>query len=215
MRDSFVSGISAGYYYRIAKLVVVGAESGFSVDADDALSGNAGGSTPDLYPMHSIGTWLSTARRPMFTTAGNVPTDGCLTNVSDLRSGKDTVGNRMKPQRLHPEEKLTVRWSRNLRRAIGARTPAPAVAIQSSAGAWASSTTSGPLDAALELKITNDVTREGRRAVPDTSISGRRLVRELTNLIIERGKPSKTVRDSGAIDFRCRATASSQGRPRI
>lgn len=172
-RDSLVSGIFAGYDYTFAQQVVVGANRVLA-SMQMMPSGGAGGSTLDLYPMYPIDTWLSTTRRPMFTTAGNLPTDGCLVDASDLRSGKDTVGNRKKPQRLHPEEKLTVRRSRNRRHALGARTPVRVVAIQSSTGAWASSTTSGPLEAALVLKITNYVTREGRQAVPDTSIPGRR-----------------------------------------
>uniref|UniRef100_UPI0035C6BB47 integrase core domain-containing protein n=1 Tax=Sphingobium yanoikuyae TaxID=13690 RepID=UPI0035C6BB47 len=43
----------------------------------------------------------------------------------------------------------------------------------------------------------DDVTRECLRAVPDTSISGRRVVRELTDLIAERGKPGMIVSDNG------------------
>ena len=39
------------------------------------------------------------------------------------------------------------------------------------------------------LNIVDDVTRECLRAVPDTSISGRRVVREFTELIAERGEP--------------------------
>ena len=41
-----------------------------------------------------------------------------------------------------------------------------------------------------------DVTRECLRAVPDTSISGRRVVRELAELIAERGKPGMIVSDN-------------------
>jgi transposase InsO family protein len=47
------------------------------------------------------------------------------------------------------------------------------------------------------LNIVDDVTRECLRAVPDTSISGRRLVRELADLIAERGKPGMIVSDNG------------------
>jgi hypothetical protein len=47
------------------------------------------------------------------------------------------------------------------------------------------------------LNIVDDVTRECLRAVPDTSISGRRVVRELTDLIAERGKPAMIVSDNG------------------
>jgi transposase InsO family protein len=46
------------------------------------------------------------------------------------------------------------------------------------------------------LNIVDDVTRECLRAVPDTSISGRRVVRELTDLIAERGKPGMIVSDN-------------------
>lgn len=46
------------------------------------------------------------------------------------------------------------------------------------------------------LNIVDDVTRECLRAVPDTSISGRRLVRELADLIAERGKPRMIVSDN-------------------
>jgi transposase InsO family protein len=47
------------------------------------------------------------------------------------------------------------------------------------------------------LNIVDDVTRECLRTVPDISISGRRLVRELTDLIAERGKPGMIVSDNG------------------
>ena len=40
------------------------------------------------------------------------------------------------------------------------------------------------------LNIVDDVTPECLAAVPDTSISGRRVVRELTELIRQRGKPA-------------------------
>ena len=43
------------------------------------------------------------------------------------------------------------------------------------------------------LNIVDDVTRECLAAVPDTSISGRRVVRELTELIRNRGKPGMIV----------------------
>ena len=47
------------------------------------------------------------------------------------------------------------------------------------------------------LNIVDDVTRECLRAVVDTSISGRRVVRELTELIAERGAPKTIVSDNG------------------
>jgi putative transposase len=47
------------------------------------------------------------------------------------------------------------------------------------------------------LNIVDDVTRACLRAVVDTSISGRRVVRELTDLIAERGRPKMIVSDNG------------------
>jgi putative transposase len=47
------------------------------------------------------------------------------------------------------------------------------------------------------LNIVDDVTRECLRAVLDTSISGKRVVRELGDLIAERGAPKMIVSDNG------------------
>ena len=47
------------------------------------------------------------------------------------------------------------------------------------------------------LNVVDDVTRECLAAVPDTSISGQRVVRELTELIAQRGKPGMIVSDNG------------------
>ena len=47
------------------------------------------------------------------------------------------------------------------------------------------------------LNVVDDVTRECLRAVVDTSISGRRVVRELGDLIAERGAPKTIVSDNG------------------
>src|ERR1700728_1415695 len=48
-----------------------------------------------------------------------------------------------------------------------------------------------------DLNIVDDVTRECLAAIPDTSISGRRVARELTALIERRGKPGMIVSDNG------------------
>jgi transposase InsO family protein len=47
------------------------------------------------------------------------------------------------------------------------------------------------------LNIVDDVTRECLAAIPDTSISGKRVARELTVLIGTRGKPRMIVSDNG------------------
>ncbi len=46
------------------------------------------------------------------------------------------------------------------------------------------------------LNIVDDVTRECLAAIPDTSISGRRVARELTDIIARRGKPGLIVSDN-------------------
>src|SRR5471030_1547116 len=53
------------------------------------------------------------------------------------------------------------------------------------------------IDLPLQPAVVNDVTRECLAAIPDTSISGRRVARELTGLIERRGKPGMIVSDNG------------------
>lgn len=47
------------------------------------------------------------------------------------------------------------------------------------------------------LNVVDDVARECLAAIPDTSISGRRVARELSILIEHRGKPGMIVSDNG------------------
>ncbi len=47
------------------------------------------------------------------------------------------------------------------------------------------------------LNVVDDVTRECLAAIPDTSLSGRRVARELSGLIARRGKPEMIVSDNG------------------
>jgi len=108
------------------------------------------------------------------------------------------VINRKKTQRLYSEEKLAVLRRRNRRRAIGARAPAPVVALPHQR--WSLDFVHDQLATGRRFRVLNivdDVTRECLRAVPDMSISGRRVVRELTELIAERGKPGMIVSDKG------------------
>ncbi|UXC90619.1 MULTISPECIES: IS3 family transposase [unclassified Sphingobium] len=108
------------------------------------------------------------------------------------------VINRKKTQRLYSEEKLAVRRRRNRRRAIGARAPAPVLALPNQR--WSLDFVHDQLATGRRFRVLNivdDVTRECLRAVPDTSISGRRVVRELSELIAERGKPGMIVSDNG------------------
>jgi transposase InsO family protein len=108
------------------------------------------------------------------------------------------VINRKKNQRLYCEEKLAVRRRRSRRRAIGARAPAPLLALPNQR--WSLDFVHDQMASGRGFRVLNivdDVTCECLRAVPDTSISGRRVVRELTDLIAERGKSGKIVSDNG------------------
>lgn len=98
--------------------------------------------------------------------------------------------NRKKTQRLYREEGLAVRRRRSRKRAVGARAPAPVLALPNQR--WSLDFVHDQMASGRRFRVLNvvdDVTREYLAAVPDTSISGHRVVRELTQLIAERGKP--------------------------
>jgi putative transposase len=106
--------------------------------------------------------------------------------------------NRKKMQRLYREEGLTVRRRRGRRRAVGARAPAPVLALPNQR--WSFDFVHDQLATGRRFRVLNivdDVTRECLRAVVDTSISGRRVVRELADLVAERGSPKTIVSDNG------------------
>jgi transposase InsO family protein len=100
--------------------------------------------------------------------------------------------------RLYREEGLTVRKRRARRRAVGSRAP---ILVESKPNArWSVDFVHDQLACGRRLRILNivdDVTRECLAAIPDTSISGRRVTRELTALIERRGKPGMIVSDNG------------------
>ncbi len=106
--------------------------------------------------------------------------------------------NRKKTQRLYREEGLTVRRRKGRRRATGSRAPAPVLALPNQR--WSLDFVHDQFVTGRRFRVLNivdDVTRECLRAVVDTSISGRRVVRELTDLIAERGRPKMIVSDNG------------------
>jgi len=108
------------------------------------------------------------------------------------RSGKNRI------YRLYREEGLTVRKRRARRRAVGTRTP---ILIEPRPNArWSLDFVHDQLACGRRFRILNivdDVTRECLAAIPDTSISGKRVARELTTLIRRRGKPGMIVSDHG------------------
>lgn len=108
------------------------------------------------------------------------------------RSGKNRI------YRLYREEGLTVRKRRARRRAVGTRAP---ILVEAKPNArWSLDFVHDQFAHGRRFRILNvvdDVTRECLAAVPDTSISGKRVARELTTLIERRGKPSVIISDHG------------------
>ena len=112
------------------------------------------------------------------------------------REGEASGINRI--YRLYREEGLAVRRRRSRRRAVGTRAP---ILVEARANArWSVDFVHDQLACGRRFRILNvvdDVTRECLAAVPDTSISGKRVARELTVLITRRGKPGMIVSDHG------------------
>jgi transposase InsO family protein len=112
------------------------------------------------------------------------------------QSGEPSGINRI--YRLYREEGLTVRKRRARRRAVGTRAP---ILVAAKANArWSVDFVHDQLACGRRFRILNivdDVTRECLAAIPDTSISGRRVARELTAVIAQRGKPGMIVSDHG------------------
>jgi putative transposase len=112
------------------------------------------------------------------------------------RAGEPSGKNRI--YRLYREEGLAVRKRRSRRRAIGTRVP---ILVEAKANArWSLDFVHDQFAGGRRFRILNvvdDVTRECLTAIPDTSISGRRVVRELSALIARRGRPGMIVSDNG------------------
>lgn len=121
--------------------------------------------------------------------------NGIVTGGCELRREGETSGvNRI--YRLYREEGLTVRKRRARRRAVGTRAP---ILVEARANArWSLDFVHDQCACGRRFRVLNivdDVTRECLAAIPDTSISGRRVARELTDLISRRGKRGMIVSD--------------------
>jgi putative transposase len=106
--------------------------------------------------------------------------------------------NHKKLYRLYREEGLTVRRRRGRKRATGTR--APITLPQGANQRWSLDFVADVLSWGRRfgvLAIVDDFTREALALVVDTSIGGRRLVRELDALIARRGRPAMIVSDNG------------------
>jgi transposase InsO family protein len=106
--------------------------------------------------------------------------------------------NRKKTQRLYCEEGLIVRRRKGRRKAIGVRAPPPVLALPNQR--WSLDFVHDQFANGRRFRVLNivdDVTRECLGAIPDTSISGKRVVRELDAIIAQRGNPKMIVSDNG------------------
>jgi putative transposase len=112
------------------------------------------------------------------------------------REGEPSGINRI--DRLYREEGLIVRKRRARRRAVGTRCP---ILVEAKVNArWSLDFVHDQFALGRRFRVLNvvdDVTRECLTAIPDTSISGRRVARELTAIIQRRGKPALIVSDNG------------------
>ena len=108
------------------------------------------------------------------------------------------AASRNKVYRFYRAEGLAVRKRKGRRRAVGVRAP-PAVAALPNAR-WSLDFVHDQLACGRRFRILNvvdDATRECLLAVADTSISGKRVARELTALVARRGRPRIIVSDNG------------------
>ena len=115
-----------------------------------------------------------------------------------LLRGEGWTMNRKKTQRLYGEEGLTVRRRKSRRRIAVARTPIPKPDGPNSR--WSTDFVHDQLANGRRfrvLTIIDDVTKECLAAVPDTSLSGKRVAREMNALIARRGRPGAIVSDNG------------------
>jgi putative transposase len=112
------------------------------------------------------------------------------------RDGEAASRNRV--YRLYRAEGLAVRKRKGRRRAVGERAPLGIAALPNVR--WSLDFVHDQLACGRRFRIFNvvdDATRECLLAVADTSISGRRVVRELTALVARRGRPRMIVSDNG------------------
>ena len=119
------------------------------------------------------------------------------------REGEPSGINRV--YRLYREEGLIVRKRRARRKAVGTRAR---ILIEAKPNArWSLDFVHDQFANGRRFRILNvvdDVTKECLGAIADTSISGRRVARELTAIVERRGKPGMIVSDNGT-EFTCNA----------
>jgi putative transposase len=125
------------------------------------------------------------------------------------------VRNRKRTQRLYREEGLSMRRRRGRKRATGSRAPLLLPALPNAR--WSIDFVHDQLACGRRFRILNvidDVTKECLLALADTSISGKRVARELTALVARRGRPEMIVSDHGT-EFTSNAMLGWTGENRI
>ena len=113
-----------------------------------------------------------------------------------LRREGETAG-RNRIYWLYREESPAVRKRQSGRRAVGTRATVALVARRNAR--WSLDFVHNQFACGRRFRILNvldDATRECLASIPDTSISGKRVVRELTALVVRRGKPEMIVSDN-------------------
>ena len=112
------------------------------------------------------------------------------------REGEPSGINRI--YRLYREEGLGVQKRKVRKRAIGVRAPLLVEARMNAR--WSLDFVHDQMANGRRfrvLNITDDITHECLAAIPDTSLSGSRVARELTTLVERRGRPGVIVSDNG------------------
>ena len=149
---------------------------------------------------------IISANRTMVRYRSRRPPDTELrARLRELANERRRLGYRRLFILLNREEGLAVRKRRARRKAVGVRVP---ILVEAKPNArWSLDFVHDQFANGRRfrvLDIVDDVTKECLGAIPDTSISGRRVARELTTIVARRGRPDSIVSDNGT-EFTCNA----------
>jgi putative transposase len=106
--------------------------------------------------------------------------------------------NHKKLRRIYAEERLQVRRRGGRKRALGRRVPLPVPLGVNQR--WSMDFAADQLTDGRRFRIlvvVDDFSRECLALIPDSSLSGRRVARELDTIVGARGKPQQCVSDNG------------------